>query len=57
MMNFKIKPGVVWNLASLAITLAGAFVSGKADASNRAIMKAEIKEEVLKELANNVKGS
>lgn len=46
----KIDAKKVWGLASIAVTIVGAVVSNKTQANERMALKAELKEEILKDL-------
>lgn len=49
-MKIKINPAKVLPIAVTALGLASSLISNKVDANNRKTMKAELKDELLKEI-------
>jgi hypothetical protein len=57
MKKFEIDPAKVLSVTVTVLGIAGTILSNKVDGNNRKKMKAEIKEELVKELSEQVKGS
>lgn len=57
MKKFEIDPAKVLSVTVTVLGIAGTLLSNKVEGNNRKKMKAEIKDELVKELSEQVKGS
>lgn len=56
-MKFNVDRTKVLSIAVTVLGLAGTLLSSKVESNSRKAMKSELKEEIMKELAKNTKGS
>lgn len=56
-MKFKVDPAKILSVTVTILGIAGTLLSNKVDSNNRRAMKAELKEELLKELSKTMKES
>ena len=56
-MKFKLDPTKVLSVAVTVLGVAGTLLSSKVESNNRKAMKSELKEELMKEITKNMKGS
>lgn len=46
----KLNPAKMWQIGAVVVSLAGVLITGKSEMMQRSVLKAELKEELLKEL-------
>lgn len=56
-MKFKLDLTKVLSVAVTVLGVAGTLLSSKVESNNRKAMKSELKEELMKEITKNMKGS
>lgn len=56
-MKFKFDPTKALSVAVTVLGVAGTLLSSKVESNNRKALKSELKEELMKELTKNTKGS